>query len=177
MLWICRECGYMHTTKEAWNICPLCGASQGEVELHLPFKKENLWRTRRVAAAVSRTRRTTRTKTKRRTPRTAQRSLRTRRTAAEQWREKKERILLLPTIISAFLPVGFFNRFSSMKSQSLDDNLFLASQRYFKESGFEIQKLTYDLHKETDTNNIETEHEKMFTNQGIKIKALIAIKK
>ena len=42
MLWICSECGYMHTAKEAWNICPLCGASQGEVELHLPFKKENL---------------------------------------------------------------------------------------------------------------------------------------
>ena len=42
MLWICGECGYMHTTKEAWNICPLCGASQGEVELHLPFKKENI---------------------------------------------------------------------------------------------------------------------------------------
>ena len=42
MLWICSECGYMHTSKEAWNICPLCGASQGEVELHLPFKKENI---------------------------------------------------------------------------------------------------------------------------------------
>ncbi len=42
MLWICSECGYMHTAKEPWNICPLCGASQGEVELHLPFKKENL---------------------------------------------------------------------------------------------------------------------------------------
>ena len=42
MLWICGECGYMHTSKEAWNICPLCGASHGEVELHLPFKKENL---------------------------------------------------------------------------------------------------------------------------------------
>ena len=42
MLWICGECGYMHTSKEAWNICPLCGASQGEVELHLPFKKENI---------------------------------------------------------------------------------------------------------------------------------------
>lgn len=42
MLWICDECGYMHTTKEAWKICPLCGASQGEVELHLPFKKENI---------------------------------------------------------------------------------------------------------------------------------------
>ncbi len=42
MIWVCSECGYMHTSKEAWNICPLCGASQGEVELHLPFKKENL---------------------------------------------------------------------------------------------------------------------------------------
>ena len=42
MLWICGECGYMHTSKEAWNLCPLCGASQGEVELHLPFQKENL---------------------------------------------------------------------------------------------------------------------------------------
>ena len=42
MLWICSECGYMHTSKEAWRVCPLCGATQGEVELHLPFKKENL---------------------------------------------------------------------------------------------------------------------------------------
>lgn len=42
MLWICSECGYMHTSKEAWSICPLCGAPQGDVELHLPFKKENL---------------------------------------------------------------------------------------------------------------------------------------
>ena len=42
MLWICGECGYMHTAKVAWSICPLCGASQGEVELHLPFKKENI---------------------------------------------------------------------------------------------------------------------------------------
>lgn len=42
MLWICSECGYMHTSKEAWNICPLCGASQGEVQLHLPFAKDSL---------------------------------------------------------------------------------------------------------------------------------------
>ena len=42
MLWICSECGYMHTANEPWHICPLCGASQGEVEIHLPFKKENL---------------------------------------------------------------------------------------------------------------------------------------
>ena len=42
MLWICSECGYMHTSKEAWTVCPLCGEPQGDVELHLPFKKENL---------------------------------------------------------------------------------------------------------------------------------------
>ena len=42
MLWICSECGYMHTSKDAWNICPLCGASQGEVELHLPYAKDHL---------------------------------------------------------------------------------------------------------------------------------------
>ena len=57
-----------------------------------------------------------------------------------------------------------------------DDNLFLASQRYFKEAGFKIEKLTYDLHNEEDIDNIQTEHEIMFTNQGVKIKALIAKK-
>lgn len=42
MLWICSECGFMHTSKESWKVCPLCGAPQGDTELHLPFKKENL---------------------------------------------------------------------------------------------------------------------------------------
>ncbi len=42
MLWICGACGYMHTSKEAWKVCPLCGEPQGEVELHLPYKKENI---------------------------------------------------------------------------------------------------------------------------------------
>ena len=42
MLWVCSECGYMHTSKDAWNICPLCGASQGEVEIHLPYAKDHL---------------------------------------------------------------------------------------------------------------------------------------
>ena len=42
ILYICSECGYMHTSKSAWKVCPLCGAPQGDVELHLPFKKENI---------------------------------------------------------------------------------------------------------------------------------------
>ena len=44
-----------------------------------------------------------------------------------------------------------------------------------EESGFSIVSKTYDLHNETVfEKNIETEHEKMFSEQGIKIKALIA---
>ena len=56
-----------------------------------------------------------------------------------------------------------------------DDGLFNDSVNYFKETGFTIEKLTYDLENEVDFwDNIETEHEKMFNEQGIKIKALIA---
>lgn len=56
-----------------------------------------------------------------------------------------------------------------------DDELFRGSLGYFEECGFEIIEKTYDLHAEPIwENNIETEHEKMFSDQGIKIKALIA---
>ena len=59
-----------------------------------------------------------------------------------------------------------------------DDNLFNDSLIYFEESGFEIEKKTFDLHEEENFwYNIETEHEKMFSEEGIKIKALIARKK
>ena len=59
-----------------------------------------------------------------------------------------------------------------------DDYLFADSITYMKESGFIIEKITYDLSKENNfwlgEKNIETEHEKMFKKEGIKIKALIA---
>lgn len=40
ILYICGECGYMRTADEAWDVCPLCKSSQGEVMLHIPFEKE-----------------------------------------------------------------------------------------------------------------------------------------
>ena len=56
-----------------------------------------------------------------------------------------------------------------------DDELFESSLIYFEESGFKISKKTNDLHQESIfEKNIETEHEKMFSEQGIKIKACIA---
>ena len=58
-----------------------------------------------------------------------------------------------------------------------DDGLFNDSLKYFEEAGFEIVSKTYDLHNENIFRyNIETEHEKMYTEEGKKIKALIAKK-
>lgn len=58
-----------------------------------------------------------------------------------------------------------------------DDGLFNDSFKYFEEAGFETIAKTYDLHEENIfENNIETEHEKMYTEEGKKIKALIARK-
>ena len=56
-----------------------------------------------------------------------------------------------------------------------DDNLYKATIRYLEETGFQIIKQTENLHKEPIwVNNIETEHEKMFEEQGITTKAIIA---
>ena len=55
-----------------------------------------------------------------------------------------------------------------------NDELFEESIEYLKETGFTIEKITYDLHSEMIFEDIRTEHEEMFSNQGIKIKALIA---
>ena len=38
MVWICGQCGHMHTATEAFKVCPLCKAKQGYVELHLPYE-------------------------------------------------------------------------------------------------------------------------------------------
>lgn len=56
-----------------------------------------------------------------------------------------------------------------------DDGLFADSIKYFEEAGFKIISKTFDLHEENIfEENIETEHEKMYTEEGKKIKALIA---
>ncbi len=58
-----------------------------------------------------------------------------------------------------------------------DDELFNDSIKYFNDSGFKIINTTYNLHEEPIwDNNIITEHERMFSEEGIKIKALIAKK-
>ncbi len=55
-----------------------------------------------------------------------------------------------------------------------DDNLFEETIGYLSESGFKVTYITRDLHNSDFTENIPTEHEKMFAEKGIKIKFLIA---
>lgn len=55
-----------------------------------------------------------------------------------------------------------------------DDELFEESFEYFAEAGYRIIYKTYDLHSESPYENFVTEHEKMFTEEGKKIKFLIA---
>ena len=57
-----------------------------------------------------------------------------------------------------------------------DDELFEESLEYFKECNFEITYITRDLHNSGYEYNVVTEHEEMFSKQGIKIKFLIAKK-
>lgn len=57
-----------------------------------------------------------------------------------------------------------------------NDDLFLSSKRYFGECGFELTYVTEDLHNSGFEGSLSTEHEKMFSEQGIPIKFLIAKK-
>jgi tRNA (guanine-N7-)-methyltransferase len=55
-----------------------------------------------------------------------------------------------------------------------DTGLFEDSINYFKESGFEINFLTYDLHNSGFQDNIVTEYEAKFTSLGMKTMFLVA---
>lgn len=55
-----------------------------------------------------------------------------------------------------------------------DDILFNDSLRYFDLAGYSIEWMTRDLHSQEPHWNIRTEHEEMFSAEGIPIKACIA---
>ena len=66
---------------------------------------------------------------------------------------------------------------SEIRFKTDDDELFDESLEYFEQSGYEILYLTRDLHASDVTDNIETEHERMFSEECIKIMYLIARQK
>ena len=56
-----------------------------------------------------------------------------------------------------------------------DDELFEESLEYFKECGGSVIYLTRDLAQSGFSENVETEHEKMFTEMGKKIKFAVVV--
>lgn len=68
----------------------------------------------------------------------------------------------------------FLTKNAQIHFKTDNDELFEESLIYFKESGFEIFYTTYDLHNSDVTDNVTTEHENMFSQEGIKIKHLKA---
>lgn len=57
-----------------------------------------------------------------------------------------------------------------------NDDLFEESVKYFEENGFIIRYITRDLHNSGFLDSVPTEHEEMFTREGIPTKFLIAEK-
>ena len=55
-----------------------------------------------------------------------------------------------------------------------DDELYKDTLEYFKKTGFNIVENIVDLASIKDEENIITEHEQMFMDEGIKIKKIIA---
>lgn len=70
---------------------------------------------------------------------------------------------------------SFLKSGGEIRFKTDDEQLYRDSLEYFKECGFEITFSTEDLHSLKLADNIETEHEKMFTEMGKKIFALNAL--
>lgn len=68
----------------------------------------------------------------------------------------------------------FLKKNSQIWFKTDDTGLFEDSQNYFREAGFEIKYMTYDLHNSDFKDNTMTEYEEKFTALGMKTMFLIA---
>lgn len=69
---------------------------------------------------------------------------------------------------------SFLKKGGEIHFKTDNDELFEDSLGYFTESGFELLRVERDLHRSDVEGNIVTEHEKMFSEEGILIKYLAA---
>lgn len=90
------------------------------------------------------------------------------------WPKKKhkKRRLTYPDLLVKYK--DFLKKGGEIHFKTDDDELFEESLDYFKENGFEIIDISYDLHNSDIENNILTEHEIRFAAEGIKIKYCVA---
>lgn len=71
----------------------------------------------------------------------------------------------------------FLKRGGEIRFKTDDLPLFEDSLEYFAKSGFDVVYKTNDLHNSGISDNIPTEHEIMFSEQGIKINYCVAVYK
>lgn len=84
-----------------------------------------------------------------------------------------KRRLTHPTKLSQYKE--FLKKGAEIHFKTDNDELFEDSIEYFSQCGFEITYITRDLHRSDVKDNIMTEHEKMFSDEGISIKYLVAV--
>lgn len=84
-----------------------------------------------------------------------------------------KRRLTHPTKLSLYK--SFLKKGGEIHFKTDNDELFDDSLEYFKESGYELVRVERDLHNSDIQDNIVTEHEKMFSDEGILIKYLVAV--
>lgn len=70
---------------------------------------------------------------------------------------------------------NFFKNKCVIIQKTDNDDLFSYSVESIKNYGYQIEEISYDLHN-TDIKNVKTEYEEKFSNMGVKIKYLKAIK-
>ena len=70
---------------------------------------------------------------------------------------------------------SFLKKGGEIHFKTDNDELFDDSLEYFESCGFKLLRVERDLHKSTVEGNIVTEHEKMFSDEGILIKYLAAV--
>ena len=90
------------------------------------------------------------------------------------WPKKKHKKKRLTYPRQLFFYQEFLKNGGEIWFKTDDDELFEESLGYFEMCGFTQEYLTRDLENSGFADNIQTEHERMFMEQGIKIKFLIA---
>ncbi len=91
------------------------------------------------------------------------------------WPKKRHNKKRLTHTKQLLLYKDFLKQGGEIYFKTDSDELFEASLEYLNEAGFKVISKTLNLHNEyIFEENIETEHEKMFSEEGISIKALIA---
>ncbi len=83
-----------------------------------------------------------------------------------------KRRLTYPTKLELYK--SFLKKGGEIHFKTDNDELFEDSLGYFTACGFELLRVERDLHNSDVQGNIVTEHEKMFSDEGILIKYLIA---